>query len=58
MTRQYYKITYSVKEYVLDALEKAAEIASTEKGREVTADDIAKAIMLSVIGREGEKLIY
>lgn len=58
MNRLHYQITFSVKEYVLDALEKSAELASLEKGREITADDVAKAILLSVIGKEGEKLIY
>jgi hypothetical protein len=56
--RHEYSIYFHVPEYVIEALEKAAEIASTQKGKEYTTDDVAKGIIMSIIGKYGEKLIY
>jgi histone H3/H4 len=57
-TQRQYKIEFYVKEYIIDALEKASDIASKDFGIEVKPEDIAKAIVEVKIGQYGEEIIY
>ena len=53
-----FTIEFTVAEYILEALEKSAELASKEYDVPVSADQVAKAIIMRTIGKIGDTLIY
>lgn len=58
MKNKEFTITFKLERWVIDILENTAELARLKTGRDLTADDVAKAIIMSTVGKCGDDIIY
>lgn len=58
MKNKEFTITFKLEGWVIDILENTAELARLETGRDLTPDDVAKAIIMSTVGKCGDDIIY